>query len=180
MKFQDHWSPELKEAWEKAPSSHRFEYKTNRLVMALFWGQLLVLWSLFLFAAITISEWNSQLTAFTVLYGVMSILLVLQLVRWRAFVLLSVIVFGKKTLYWVHGREEFQARRSTLDPEKMGLTRADTWNRFEASLDIHQKEGNVSKLYLYRPFAYLDNLEGLMERMLEHISKEPRKRKSKR
>ena len=180
MKFQDHWSAEMREVWDKAPSSHRFEYKTNRLIMALFWGQLLIVWSLYLYTVLTISEWNHQLTAFTAIYGVMSIYLILQLVRWRAFVLLSGIVFGKKTLYWVHGRDEFQARRTSLDPEKMGLTQAETWNRFEASLIIHQKEDKIARLYLYRPFAYLDNLEGLMERMLEHISKESRKRKSKR
>ena len=180
MKFQDHWSAEMREVWEKAPGTHRFEYKTNRLVMALFWGQLFIVWSLYLYTVLTISQWNHQLTAFTVIYGAMSIYLILQLIRWRAFVLLSAIVFGKKTLYWVHGRQEFQARRTSLDPEKMGLTQAETWNRFEASLKIHDKEGDVAQLYLYRPFAYLDNLEGLMERMLEHVSKEPRKRKSKR
>ena len=179
MKFREHWSSEMKEAWDKSPDTHRFNYQTNRVVMGLFIGQLFVLWSFFIFTSFAVETWNHQLTAFLIVYGSLSFFMLANLMKWRTFVLLSAVVFTHDTLYWVQGREEFSAKRSTLDAEKMGLTRADTWNRFEASLRIKDKQGSESLLFIYRPYAYLDNLEGLMERLLEKISRDSKKRKNR-
>ena len=75
MKFQEHWSSEMQKAWEKAPDTHRFTYKTNRVVMGLFIGQLFVIWSLFIFTVFTVEIWNHHLTAFSVIYGLFTLFL---------------------------------------------------------------------------------------------------------
>ena len=179
MKFQEHWSADMQDAWQKAPDTHRFTYKTNRVVMGLFMGQLFVLWSLFTFTVFMVETWNNHLTAFVTIYGALTLFLLLNLMKWRTFVLLSAVVFSRDKLYWVQGRQEYVAKRSKLDAEKMGLTEASTWNRFEASLRIHDLQGIESSLFIYRPYAYLDNLEGLMERLLEKIAQDSKKRKKR-
>ena len=61
----------------------------------------------------------------------------------------------------------------------MGLTRTETWNRFEASLNVQTLDGKEVELFLYRPFAYMENLEGFMEKVLEKLDSKKRKVRKK-
>jgi hypothetical protein len=169
MKFRDHWSAEMRENWDKAPEDHRFTYRMNQWVISLLAGQLVVLWVFYLFTALSINTWNGQLTVFAIVYGFITGVIVMNMIRWRAFTLLSAVVIGEKEFFWSQGRKSYKSLRKALNPEKMGLYNAASWNRFEAALELETVEGEIAKLYIYRPFAYLNNLEGLMERILEKI-----------
>ena len=179
--MNDHvrWSDEMREAWENAPDTHRFQYRSNRIVFALLLGQLGILWALFSYTAWSVHSWDINLSAFSLVYGIYSAFIVIQVMRWRTFVLLSGVVFSGSTLYWSTGSSEYRAKRARLDPEKMGLTHTETWNRFEASLQVQTVDGKEEKLFLYRPFAYMDNLEGFMEKVLEKLDSKRRKVRKK-
>ena len=167
MNPRDWWPENMKNAWEKASDSHRFVYKMNRWVVLLFVIQMALVWLLFLFTAIFVSSWDSQLTSFLLIYTPLTIGMCFILLRWRAFTILSVVVLSGRHLYWTQGRKAYVVERKSLDLQKMGLTNVETWNRFEASFEIDLDDGQKTKLYLYRPFAYLENLEGLMQQLLQ-------------
>ena len=171
------WSEEMKQAWRRLREPS-LQYRSNRIVFALLLGQLGILWGLFSYTAWTVHSWTINLTAFSSNLRYLFLVIVVQVLRWRTFVLLSGAVFSGSTLYWSTGSSEYQAKRARLNPEKMGLHQ-ETWNRFEASLNVQTLDGKEVELFLYRPFAYMENLEGFMEKVLEKLDSKKRKVRKK-
>jgi hypothetical protein len=159
---------ELESAWAAAPPGDRYRYKLNARLIGFLALCPVVVWLYWLYTVLAV-PWTWQLTAFTTLYALLTAGLIFVLLRWRAFCLISGVVFEREHLVWSYGQGVFRARWNDIDPTRLGVAEIASQKKLEAFLLVGTVEGKMEQLWLYRPFAYLDGLEGFMAAMLAKL-----------
>ena len=167
--IQDQWPDFMLEAWNQADRSQRFTYQINRPLVGFFLFMLVIIWVFFLYTALTVHQWTILLTVFVMVYGLFTAYLLIKVLRWRAFTVMSAVVVGKTKLCWTHGTEAYQAPLSMLKQGRLNLEELTGGDRLEGFLTIDLAEGDQVQLYIYRPYAYMKDLESFMELLLIHI-----------
>jgi len=159
----------MQKAWDETDPSQRFTYRINRALVGFLLFLLTIIWGFFGYTAITVYEWSSLLTGFVVVYLPFTLFIVVQMLRWRAFTVLSTIVIGKKELFWVHGTEAYRSPLKKIDKNKIGLDELGKGNQLEGFLKIDLGNEQHGRLYIFRPYAYINDLESFMEIFLKYL-----------
>lgn len=170
------WPKEIRDAWESTEPACRFQYQMNRVLLIFLLSSPVILWVYWLATVLTVM-WSWSLSTFTVTYMIFTIYLVVSMMRWRAFCVMSVVIIKSDRLIWSHDGRVNIARWTKLDLDNLGLQSISGSRNYEAHLTIKTEEGSSQKLYLYRQFCNLMDLEAFMEQTIKKLR--PKGRRSK-
>ena len=167
--IRQQWPEFMQKAWDETEPSQRFTYKMNRALVGFLLFLLAIIWGFFAYTSIVVSEWTPWLTAFVSVYLPFTIFIVFQMLRWRAFTVLSTIIIGKKELFWVHGTQAYRSPLRNINKDRIGLDELGKGNQLEGFLKIDLGNDEQGRLYIFRPYAYINDLESFMEIFLKYL-----------
>lgn len=157
------------EQWARTPDERRYRYHLNgRLVGFLLVSQLAV-WAYFAYTMNNVGGLWGSLIVFPFVYGTLMVLLAWYLVRWRAFCVMSGVLVDDEGLWWRERGRETRVLWSELEPEGLRLQQGSQPTDLSSHIELGLTGGRTERLIVTTPFAWLENLEGLLAQVLSRL-----------
>lgn len=160
-------------AWAKATDDRRFRYRLNGRLVGLLVAMQLAVWAYFAFTVVRVGGLPGSLIAFPGVFGAVTLLLVFFLARWRAFCVMSGVIIESDALRWRERGREVRVLWRQMDAKRLQLKQGSQPMDLSSHIELGLSDGQTEKLIVTTPFAWLENLEGLLSQVLSRLGGKP-------
>lgn len=160
------------DAWAKVPDERRFRYRLNGRLVGFLLASQLVVWGYFTYTVVNVGGLWKSLVAFPFVYGGLLLLLLYSLARWRAFCVMSGVIVDDEGIWWRERARDVRLPWSTLDPQGLKLRQGTQPTDLSSHIELGLTDGRMERLIVTTPFAWLENLEGLLGQVLSRLGGE--------
>lgn len=156
-------------SWAATADDRRFRYRLNGRLVGFLIIMQVVVWAYFALTVVRIGGLQGALVAFPVIYGVLTLALVYFLARWRAFCVMSGVIIESDALRWRERGREVRLLWKELDPKRLQLRQGSQPTDLSSHIELGLADGRLEKLVVTTPYAWLENVEGLLSQVLSRL-----------
>ena len=162
----DFWS-----LWKTASDDARFRYRLNRRFVGFFVGLLVIIWGYFIATWIHVGSLTLSLGGYVAVYGLLTVVLGVLILRWRAFCVMSGVLVFDDRLVWNDKGTVTELLWDDLTMSGVQLS-SDTEDPTELRSHIALKlpDGTTRRLQVTVAYAWLENVELLLGAILSRAT----------